>query len=329
MNNHSKEYLKNIYKKMLKEKIEKDVEIAHLNRILELNKILNFSLELDELLLNFSSFLYTIIPFKSIIFYIDENNIYDIVHINDDFSLLKREKSLNFIEKQIKIDFLNNINKDNCYLDYLILKLEQKKDSPLFFIKHRENCFDTETTNLIENFIKIINPYIKNVLNYQKINDLSNIDSLTNLYNRRFFFDYIEKRNSKNYSIILADIDYFKKINDTYGHQTGDEILKIISKEFQTHFRDNDIICRYGGEEFLIYLEHTSLETALNIANRIRETIENLNYNNINFTISMGVAVNDIKKHSNIDDVIKSADIALYIAKNSGRNRVCYYNLTE
>ncbi|TDT71910.1 diguanylate cyclase (GGDEF)-like protein [Hypnocyclicus thermotrophus] len=325
MKNKSKEHLKKIYKKILKEKIEKDVEIAHLNRVLELNKLLNFSLKLNDLLLNFSSFLYTIIPFKSIIFYIDENNIYDIKLNNKNFSILKRVDKLTSVEQQVKIEFLNNLNNLNCYLDYLILQLEPYKKSPIFFIKHNPSCFDIDTINLLKNFINMINPYIKNVLHYKKVNDLSNIDSLTNLYNRRFFFNYTEKRSSENYSIILADIDYFKKINDTYGHQAGDEILKKISKEFKTHFRNNDIICRYGGEEFLIYLENTSLETAINIANRIREIIENLNYNNIKFTVSMGVAKNDIKKHNNIDDVIKSADIALYIAKNSGRNRVCYY----
>jgi two-component system, cell cycle response regulator len=163
---------------------------------------------------------------------------------------------------------------------------------------------------------------------------LAHTDELTNLCNRRSFDILLKKelkrviRHHKNLSLFMVDIDYFKFINDTYGHDNGDRVLQEIARVFLGVSREEDTICRYGGEEFLIMLPENNLENALLQAERLRKTIENkifkINSENVNITVSIGVstyklATNDITPTK----LIKDADDALYNAKNSGRNKVC------
>ena len=163
---------------------------------------------------------------------------------------------------------------------------------------------------------------------------LSSIDPLTKLYNRRYFAEASKqilsfaKRDKNNLSIIMLDIDKFKNINDTYGHQVGDDILVLLASKLQELTRDSDIICRFGGEEFLVLFPDTSMEGAYIISQKIRLEIENmiLNLNNIKelkITVSIGVSEFNHKNDESIEGIIKRADIALYKAKDSGRNKVC------
>ncbi|MCX7711392.1 MAG: diguanylate cyclase [Clostridia bacterium] len=161
---------------------------------------------------------------------------------------------------------------------------------------------------------------------------LANIDGLTGLNNRRNLFNLAArefsaaKRYKRNLSVLMLDIDHFKQFNDTYGHDTGDEILKLVASTIQASARGSDIVGRYGGEEFSVVLPETDLEGARIVAERIRFAVEALRMKNDTFgelqcTLSIGVACCQDEAAS-LEDLFKIADHMLYKAKESGRNRV-------
>lgn len=162
--------------------------------------------------------------------------------------------------------------------------------------------------------------------------DLSNKDYLTKTYNRRYFDDYSKKiielarRNSQDISIIAVDIDRFKKINDTFGHSVGDEVLIAVSNILKTNIRQSDIAARFGGEEFIILLYNSNLEVATNVAEKIRVLIENTIINidkkEVKITASFGVATFNNLKEEEMYITLQRADDLLYIAKKHGRNKV-------
>jgi diguanylate cyclase (GGDEF)-like protein/PAS domain S-box-containing protein len=161
---------------------------------------------------------------------------------------------------------------------------------------------------------------------------LSRIDDLTGLLNRRTVIEKLgeEVRRSQRYgselTLMICDIDYFKKINDTHGHIVGDRILQIIANLFNESLRSTDIIGRYGGDEFLLILPETTIDGAKEIAERIRLSAEDFELQiegkqTVKFTISLGIAKFNIDEED-INDLIKRTDNALYSAKGAGRNRV-------
>lgn len=167
------------------------------------------------------------------------------------------------------------------------------------------------------------------------LENLANIDGLTELNNHRFFQNFLDSeinrsiRNDRTISLLLADIDRFKNFNDTYGHQTGDFILKEFGRVAKVVLREYDLIARYGGEEFAIVLPETGHDEAMLVAEKIRKTIEEYPFddgaNIYHVTISIGIACarpasGDFSKN----EFISLADEALYGAKNAGRNRVVF-----
>jgi len=169
---------------------------------------------------------------------------------------------------------------------------------------------------------------IKNAILIDEIKDMIFKDPLTNIYNRRYFFEVSNKlfltalRDKKDISILMCDIDHFKNINDTYGHNTGDIVIQKTAKILEKNVRKNDIVCRYGGEEFVILLYDCPIKFANLIGEKIRKEIESLEIiddeeNKINYTISIGIS----NKGHNIEELIKNADNMLYKAKET-RNRV-------
>lgn len=170
-------------------------------------------------------------------------------------------------------------------------------------------------------------PYILNIvillIIYIFIWKLLLKDKLTETYNRSYFEPMFKiYQNKKDLSLIMLDIDHFKKVNDTYGHNAGDLVLKEFSAQIKKCIREKDVFVRYGGEEFLL-LVPADLTEATKIAERIRTTIEStiINYNNtiIPITVSIGIAKYNGQLQENF---IKEADIALYQAKNNGRNQI-------
>lgn len=170
----------------------------------------------------------------------------------------------------------------------------------------------------------------------EKLKTLTNKDELTGILNRRgfkeevgqfisevsSFKDHPERRKSmviKNFSLAIFDVDDFKKINDTYGHQVGDKALQFLSKLILDRAREIDLVARWGGEEIIVGLPGADTEDAFNFAEDIRNKLENSDYE-VKFTVSGGVA--GFHEAVDFDRLFKNADDALYEAKNSGKNRI-------
>ena len=166
----------------------------------------------------------------------------------------------------------------------------------------------------------------------KRLERLSITDGLTNLYNHRYFQDELcrafeeSARYGRPLSLAIVDLDFFKKVNDTYGHAVGDEVLKAVSRIFQESIRSTDLAARYGGEEFAVMMPETNLDEAISFAEKIRSLVESTPIQTqagpIHVTVSIGVAT---VPHPNIHaakELVVAADNALYRAKHAGRNRV-------
>lgn len=161
---------------------------------------------------------------------------------------------------------------------------------------------------------------------------ISITDELTGLFNRRFLNASLLKktaaarRSGKGLSLLMMDVDHFKNFNDTYGHPEGDKVLVALGRLLLQMLREEDIACRYGGEEFVVILDNADLKIALDTAQRIRTGFENLPFrpgtkNDISVTVSIGAA--EFKPEESPDELLFRADQAMYQAKQTGRNRVC------
>ena len=195
--------------------------------------------------------------------------------------------------------------------------------------------FTDNDQNLLQLFGQQAAIAIKNAELFNQVQTLTKIDVLTGAYNRRGFNELCQrelahaKRTHQPQSMLMIDIDFFKTINDQYGHPVGDQILSLLSAELQKNLRQTDILCRYGGEEFAILLPETNIQTAKHIAERLRINISNHSFEvtklSLHLTISIGISWSN-GEAAELDDLLDRADEAMYQAKRSGRNRVCVYN---
>ncbi len=169
---------------------------------------------------------------------------------------------------------------------------------------------------------------IKNGHLYEKVAEQATLDGLTGLYNYRVFREQIEKevaraqRENRCVSMIMIDVDDFKSVNDCYGHQRGDTVLKAMATQLRNSVRDIDMVARYGGEEFAVILPNTGLKDAVVIANRIHQTIGTQKLDGLQVTISLGVAVYPGPGVNSADDLVCKADTFAYQAKFRGKNQV-------
>ena len=169
----------------------------------------------------------------------------------------------------------------------------------------------------------------------KQIREISQIDPLTGVFNRRQIANVLAKmhKNNKQFAIVLLDLDHFKRINDSYGHDAGDEVLKCVARILSANIREHDLVGRFGGEEFILILEDRELRDAIMIAERCRRQIERekiaIDQNSvIHVSASFGIAISD--QHIQREFVLRQADRALYLAKENGRNQVRHYlDLTE
>ncbi|WP_156490194.1 GGDEF domain-containing protein, partial [Oleiphilus sp. HI0086] len=168
----------------------------------------------------------------------------------------------------------------------------------------------------------------------ERLELMSQIDGLTQLYNRPFFDQAMDislansRRNMTPLTLVMMDIDHFKKVNDTYGHQAGDECLKLIARLMKKQYqRQTDIVARYGGEEFIAILYGQTQEEALLQTEKLRRAIEDANMTyqgkTIPMTASFGLASMAPPEWQKGESLVGFADSALYQAKESGRNRIC------
>ncbi|MCX7943981.1 MAG: sensor domain-containing diguanylate cyclase [Deltaproteobacteria bacterium] len=189
----------------------------------------------------------------------------------------------------------------------------------------RKNAFDIQDETILTLLGNSIVLDIENARLYR----LSITDPLTKVYNRQFLYNKLPEEISRfsryktPLSIILFDVDYFKKFNDTYGHDAGDCILRNLALTVKNNIRATDLLIRYGGEEFLILSTESTLDEAFAIAERIRKEIENTDFyfDNKTFKITISLGVSQYRTGLTPEEFIKCADKALYIAKQKGRNR--------
>jgi len=152
-------------------------------------------------------------------------------------------------------------------------------------------------------------------------------DALTNLYNRHYLRDFIDRFNPLDiqdcsFAVAFIDIDDFKQVNDNYGHEAGDTILQAISKSLLDLTRQDDVVCRYGGEEFLVIMRKISQDVAYEKMDAMRETISHSVHDSIEKEVTVSIGLSSGTKDDSIREIIREADKALYIAKNTGKNCV-------
>lgn len=211
--------------------------------------------------------------------------------------------------------------------DFEILVKTYDSDTPFWLL--------TSATTIDYNYDVVLYAAFQDITSRKNrevlLKDQATRDPLTSLYNRRYFEDEVHKRITKArqengiYCVLMTDVDLFKRVNDTYGHKTGDKVLMELASTSEKALRECDIVARYGGEEFVIFLAGVDAEQAYSVAERLRETISELRVPSddgriVQFTISIGISSSKVS--DNIDTLIKTADEALYKAKQNGRNRV-------
>ncbi len=166
---------------------------------------------------------------------------------------------------------------------------------------------------------------------YSEVSYFSTTDPLTTINNRRGFFDTVNQRLAMiryldlEYAVLMIDIDNFKSVNDRYGHIVGDEVIKSVAQRISTHVRENDVVGRFGGEEFVVFLMDISKESAFDLADKLRLDIASLfhaiNGFQIRVTISIGLS-HSKGANNTLDKILSEADQAVYVVKKMGRNKV-------
>ncbi|SMP87630.1 diguanylate cyclase (GGDEF) domain-containing protein [Epsilonproteobacteria bacterium SCGC AD-308-O04] len=263
------------------------------------------------------------------------------------FKIIVCKHEINDLDKMLERNSYSNCEIThmlNAILNSRIKNIDDKKDKILDFENLHErlhNLIDNlfteyKTTGIVNEktyedfavvefqFIQKLTTLVIESENYEK-----NFDGLTNIFNRKYFFEKVNydfskaRRTRSDFTVVMADIDYFKKINDEYGHQVGDEVLIEVSRLFVEHIRAYDIVARYGGEEFIFFIYSSAKETLI-IFNRIKKILESkilqINNHTIQITCSFGV-VQDRDALSMLE-LVSLSDKALYEAKAKGRNQI-------
>jgi len=223
----------------------------------------------------------------------------------------------------------------NGELEYICMPFVINNDYSLILSISAKNKEEIDAINdqvtTMKNYYEAAKPVIESKILMDILRETSLRDGLTGLYNRRFLEEYIEQeqahiqRDKINYDILMIDIDYFKLVNDNYGHDVGDTVIKSLSEILSSSIRESDMAVRYGGEEFLVMLRRTTSEATNRIASdihtRFAEKEFNIGSEKLKKTLSIGIAKLPEDSDS-IWKVIKYADTALYEAKNTGRNKI-------
>jgi diguanylate cyclase (GGDEF)-like protein len=277
---------------------------------------------------------------KGGIFIIEDDRMHLIAHLGHPSSFLDLHKDMKIGDclcgqaaKTGEVIISKNSNTDNMHTivyegmmphGHIIVPLKtlNKIIGVLYLYTSPDIEFDEHHINLLRSIGNQVGIAISNAQLYEETRKLTLEDHLTGLANRRFM-DIVLKRNfakavrfKRPLSLIMLDIDHFKKYNDTYGHSEGDKVLVDVAKVLIKETREIDLVVRYGGEEFLVLLPETDMEGALDVAERIRQTVET----STKVTVSLGITAYHEKMHQN--EIIIKADKALYKAKQNGRNRV-------
>ncbi|WP_286682836.1 GGDEF domain-containing protein [Sulfurospirillum sp. MES] len=262
--------------------------------------------------------------------------------INIDKSELYMSDIQDIVKDKKKFEHFLEKNKDE-FFSLILLTLTHKsfdedeaKDLFEAILNHKQKLNDTlqrdvgisvATLDYLQNIQKILLfPIIieESIANF--LAESTAKDGLTNLYTRDVLEVFLEKeigtaKRKKSYvSFAMMDIDDFKEVNDTYGHQKGDEVLKTIGNILNQNIREMDLAARYGGEELSVVMPNTKVEEAYEIANRIRKAIESLHFDD--FTVTVSIGISQSTRACSSKTLISLADKALYKAKENGKNQV-------
>jgi diguanylate cyclase (GGDEF)-like protein len=265
------------------------------------------------------------------------------IYFLDGFSLGTKYKTHLMLKKfNMALAQANKINNNykmavDHYEAYLLLSKQDTTNGIANQLRNLETAYKIESYSLRN--LQLKEEIQQRSKTQAELEVLATTDPLTGLYNRRHFFTLAEhwcdlaNEMPIQISAMMIDIDHFKNVNDKYGHPAGDFVLERITKTIQNALRTDDILCRYGGEEFGLLLPNTSLHSANQVAERIRKTVSDLliNYQDdeIRVTISIGIAdLENSPKHS-VMGLLGHADQALYTAKHKGRNCTAIYSATQ
>lgn len=266
-------------------------------------------------------------------------------NISDDENLDKLTKSINndvifdIIENGslFVVNFVDNNDyefiRDRNVKSFVCMPIcTTKKKYGIMLIESIEfNKYDEQTQKLITLIGHQLSSSIENLELYKKMKELATTDALTGVFNRLYFQERLSRElkiaheNDYPLSLVIFDIDHFKKFNDNYSHLVGDKVLKVITAVVKNSIRRSDMIARYGGEEFIVLFPNMDItqaeETSEMLRKRIQDTPVKTRDLNLAVTVSFGVASYPLNAHSE-ENLVKAADRALYKAKNGGRNRV-------
>jgi len=211
-----------------------------------------------------------------------------------------------------------------------IIGISTDEESSITFLKYGVNDFIRKPF-FKEELSTRVNNTLDALENVQTLHNFANTDFLTQVSNRKHFYHdmgmyYTKSKQDKTpFALAMLDIDLFKNVNDTYGHDVGDDVIKVLAKTIKDNIKGRDIVARFGGEEFCVVLKDIDPIPALKFFEALRKKIEALSITvdeekSISFTVSIGVATN---YHDNLDEMVHYSDQHLYEAKKSGRNKIC------
>ena len=274
---------------------------------------------------------------KRTLIYLSDYQLESICHenvINDDAQKCRAHRTgSNVISTEFE-DLCKTCTADDIH--YICLPFAINEEASLLIsITSKEKSDIAKFTSYIpsiKNYLEAAKPVIESQILMEKLHDSSLRDGMTNLYNRRFLEEFIDQlmsqaqREDNDYHIMMIDVDFFKMVNDTYGHDVGDTVIVALSKILKENIREADLAIRYGGEEFLILLHNSTNEGALKVAKKIHDAFGKLIFEvGVNEKLQKTISIGMSKFQEDGDTIwkcIKYADTALYEAKNTGRNKI-------
>jgi len=259
--------------------------------------------------------------------------ILDFYHCKDLEEFIDKYKCVchSFIKNDIYFHLGKVIDESNWIHHIMKINPEDRVVTILSHEDYMVKAFSVSVKQYLHNtYIINLNDISQTVLKQIQLEDKTTHDKLTKAFNREYFDQVYKtlilkfKTEKKYFALSMVDIDHFKKINDTYGHDVGDEVLKDLVSVVNKHSRADDIFIRWGGEEFVLILKVSSAEDVVNALEHIRKIIEDYIFKVVGeITCSFGATI--LQEEESIDKTIKRADIALYEAKNNGRNQVVFH----
>lgn len=266
-------------------------------------------------------------------------DVYTVAHGEEALGMLQTHSDISLMITDYNMPVMNGlelvlkVRKEKTKNDLCIIAISGNNDEEVnaLFLKHGANDYINKPFSK-EEFSCRVNNSIEALENIHIITNHANRDYLTGLYNRRFFFEdmknYIEDTDEthEKFAVAMIDIDHFKKVNDTHGHDVGDKVIVHLSDILRTSTSYRDLVSRFGGEEFCIILKNINRYSAIDILERIRTDIENHTFTTpkgdaLKFTISIGATM---YSEDGLDEAINHADMMLYNAKTNGRNQVVF-----